>query len=109
MRIGSRAVGPAHVPLVVAELGINHGGSLDVAREMVDAAARAGVEVLKHQTHVVDDEMSGAARRVIPGNADVSIYEIMAQCSLSERDERTLQDYVTAKGMIFISTPFSRA
>ena len=37
MRIGARAVGPAHVPLVVAEIGINHGGSLDVAREMVDA------------------------------------------------------------------------
>jgi N-acetylneuraminate synthase len=109
IHIGSRAVGPAHVPLVVAEIGINHGGSLDVACEMVDAARRAGVEVVKHQTHVVDDEMSAAARQVIPGNADISIYEIMARCSLSERDEARLRDYVEAKGMIFMSTPFSRA
>jgi N-acetylneuraminate synthase len=109
IHIRSRAVGPAHVPLVVAEIGINHGGSLDVAREMVDAAARAGVEVVKHQTHVVDDEMSAAARTVIPGNADVSIYEIMARCSLSEGDETRLRDHVEAKGMIFMSTPFSRA
>ena len=109
IHIGSRAVGPAHVPLVVAELGINHGGSLTVAFEMVDAAARAGVEVLKHQTHVVEDEMSGAARHVIPGNADISIYEIMARCSLSESDEIRLKEYVESKGMIFISTPFSRA
>jgi N-acetylneuraminate synthase len=107
--IGSRAVGPAHVPLVVAELGINHGGSLSVAFEMVDAAARAGVEVLKHQTHVVEDEMSSAARHVIPGNADISIYEIMARCSLSEGDEIRLKEYVESKGMIFMSTPFSRA
>ncbi len=109
IHIRSRAVGPAHVPLVVAEIGINHGGSLDVAREMVDAAARAGVEVVKHQTHVVDDEMSAAARTVIPGNADISIYEIMARCSLSEGDETRLRDHVEAKGMIFMSTPFSRA
>ncbi len=107
--IAGRKVGPAHVPLVVAELGINHEGSLAVAREMVDAAARAGVEVVKHQTHVVDDEMSGAAKTVVPGNADVSIYQIMERCALSEEDERQLKAYVESKGMIFMSTPFSRA
>jgi N-acetylneuraminate synthase len=109
IRIGDRAVGPAHVPLVVAEIGINHEGSLAVAKEMVDAAARAGVEVVKHQTHIVEDEMSAAAKKVIPGNASVSIYEIMRRCALSEDDESRLRDYVASKGMIFISTPFSRA
>jgi N-acetylneuraminate synthase len=109
IRIAHRAAGASHVPLVVAEIGINHEGSLTVAREMVDAAARAGVEIVKHQTHIVDDEMSGAAKTVIPGNADVSIYEIMRRCALSEDDERRLQEYVESKGMIFISTPFSRA
>ncbi len=109
LHIARRAVGPAHPPLVIAEIGINHEGDLGVAKEMVDAAARAGVEVVKHQTHVVDDEMSGAAKRVVPGNADVSIYEIMRRCALDEDDERRLQDYVESKGMIFISTPFSRA
>ncbi len=107
--IGGRRVGPAHVPLVIAEIGINHEGNLKVALEMVDAARRAGVEVVKHQTHVVDDEMSGAAKKVIPGNADVSIYQIMERCALSEGDERRLKEYVESKGMIFMSTPFSRA
>jgi sialic acid synthase SpsE len=46
---------------------------------------------------------------VIPGNADVSIYEIMERCSLNEADELELKNYVESKGMIFISTPFSRA
>lgn len=107
--IGGRKIGPAHRPLVVAEIGINHEGSLAVAKEMVDAAARAGVEVVKHQTHIVEDEMSGAAKKVVPGNATVSIYEIMQRCALSESDEKELQKYVEASGMIFISTPFSRA
>ncbi len=107
--IAGRKIGPAHPPLVVAEIGINHEGSLAIAKEMVDAAARAGVEVVKHQTHIVEDEMSGAARKVVPGNATVSIYEIMQRCALSEADERTLQEYVESRGMVFISTPFSRA
>jgi N-acetylneuraminate synthase len=107
--IASRPVGRAHVPLVIAEIGINHEGSLDVAKQMVDAAARAGVEIVKHQTHIVEDEMSGAARTVVPGNADVSIYEIMQRCALDEDEERRLQEYVEGRGMVFISTPFSRA
>jgi N-acetylneuraminate synthase len=109
IKIGHRLVGPDYPPLVIAEIGINHEGSLTVAKEMVDAAQRAGVEVVKHQTHIVADEMSGAAKKVIPGNADVSIYEIMERCSLNEDEELELKKYVESKGMIFISTPFSRA
>jgi len=107
--IEDRPVGPDADPLVVAEIGINHGGSIDIAVEMVDAAARAGVEVVKHQTHVVEDEMAEAAKKVIPGNSDKSIYQIMSECALNEADERRLMEYVRSKGMIFISTPFSRA
>lgn len=109
IEIAGRKVGPDFAPLVIAEIGINHEGSLAVAKEMVDAAHRAGAEVVKHQTHIVADEMSGAAKKVIPGNADVSIYEIMERCALDEADELELKNYVESKGMIFISTPFSRA
>lgn len=109
IEIAGRKIGPDYPPLVIAEIGINHEGSLAVAKEMVDAAHRAGVEVVKHQTHIVSDEMSGAAKKVIPGNATVSIYEIMERCALSEVEEFELKNYVESKGMIFISTPFSRA
>ena len=109
IEIAGRKIGRDYPPLVIAEIGINHEGSLKVAKEMVDAAHRAGVEVVKHQTHIVHDEMSGTAKKVIPGNADVSIYEIMERCSLNEADELKLKNYVERKGMIFISTPFSRA
>jgi len=109
IEIAGRKIGQDYPPLVIAEIGINHEGSLQVAKEMVDAAHRAGAEVVKHQTHIVADEMSGAAKKVIPGNADISIYEIMDRCALDEEEELELKKYVEAKGMIFISTPFSRA
>ena len=107
--IAGRKIGLDFPPLVIAEIGINHEGSLRVAKEMVDAAHRAGVEVVKHQTHIVEDEMSAVAKQVIPGNATVSIYDIMERCALNEADELELKNYVESKGMIFISTPFSRA
>jgi N-acetylneuraminate synthase len=109
IEIAGRKIGPDFPPLVIAEIGINHEGSLQAAKEMVDAAKRAGVEFVKHQTHIVEDEMSSVAKKVIPGNADVSIYEIMERCSLSESDELELKKYVESNNMIFISTPFSRA
>lgn len=109
IEIAGRKIGPDFPPLVIAEIGINHEGSLATAKAMVDAAARAGVELIKHQTHIVEDEMCGVAKNVIPGNADVSIYEIMERCALNEADELELKHYVESKGMIFISTPFSRA
>ena len=108
-KIGNRVIGPNNPPLVIAEIGINHNGSLKIAKEMVDAAYEAGAEIIKHQTHVVEDEMSGAAKSVIPGNADISIYDIMSKAALNEDDEIELKNYVESKGMIFLSTPFSRA
>lgn len=109
IEIENRKIGLDYPPLVIAEIGINHNGSLKVAKEMVDAAYEAGCEIIKHQTHVIDDEMSHAAKSVIPGNADISIYEIMKKSALSEEEEIELKEYVEKKGMIFLSTPFSRA
>jgi sialic acid synthase SpsE len=109
IKICGRRIGLDHPPLVIVEIGINHGGNLNMAYQMVDAAISSGAEVIKHQTHVVEDEMTHIAKEIIPDNADMSIYDIMEQCALSESDENKLKEYVESKGAIFISTPFSRA
>lgn len=108
-KIAGRWIGDEHPPVVIAEIGINHEGSIETAIAMADAAIDAGAEIIKHQTHIIEDEMSNEAKSVIPGNADVSIYEIMSRCALSEQDERHLMEHVQQRGAIFISTPFSRA
>lgn len=107
--IGNIQIGMNERPLVIPEIGINHGGSLETAKLMVDAAYRAGARIVKHQTHVVEDEMSQLARKVVPGNSSDSIYDIMARCALSEEEEYELMQYTQSKGMVFLSTPFSRA
>jgi N-acetylneuraminate synthase len=106
--ISGRRIGSDYEPLVIAEIGINHNGSLEIAKEMVDAAYKGGAEIVKHQTHIVEDEMSPDAKNVIPGNSDISIYEIMERAALNEDKERELKKYTESKGMIFLSTPFSR-
>jgi N-acetylneuraminate synthase len=95
--------------LVIAEIGINHGGDLEVAKNMVRLAAAAGCECVKHQTHIVEDEMTDEAKSIFPPNADVSIWDVMAQCALSQEDEAELKRYTEDLGLIWISTPFSRA
>lgn len=107
--IGPIRIGNDNYPLVIPEIGINHNGDLDVAKQMVDAAARAGARIVKHQTHIVEDEMSKVAQNVKPGNSDKSIYDIMSMAALSEEDEYELMQYTQSKGMVFLSTPFSRA
>lgn len=107
IEICGRKIGKRYPPLVVAEIGINHEGSMEKALQMVDDAAAVGCECVKFQSHVIDDEM--IPNNVIPGNAKESIWDIMSRCAFDELQEATLKQYVESKGMIFISTPFSRA
>ena len=109
MEIAGRKIGPDHPPLVIAEIGINHGGDLNVAKEMVRLAALSGCEMIKHQTHIIEDEMTDEAKSIFPPNADVSIWHVMERCALSKDEEAELKRYSEELGMIWISTPFSRA
>ncbi len=109
MKIAHREIGSNHPPLVIADIGINHGGDLDVAKNMVRLAAGAGCEMIKHQTHIIEDEMTEEAKSIFPPNADVSIWHVMERCALSLDEEAELKRYTETLGMIWISTPFSRA
>ena len=102
-------IGKDKPPIVIAEIGINHNGSLEEAIRIADLAIDSGADLIKHQTHVVEDEMTDHAKQVIPGNAEISIYEIMENCSLNEDDEYALMKHIESRGAVFISTPFSRA
>ncbi len=108
MKIAGREISSTQPPLVIAEIGINHGGCLATAKHMAKLARDAGCECIKHQTHFIEDEMTDEAKSIFPPNADVSIWEVMERCALSADDEIALKNYCEELGMIFISTPFSR-
>jgi sialic acid synthase SpsE len=105
--LGQRKVSAGQPPLVIAELGINHEGDVAKARRMIDDAASAGCECVKFQCHIIEDGM--IRNSVLHGNTCENIWNIVSRCSLSEADERDLKKYTESKGLIYLSTPFSRA
>lgn len=107
--INNRKIGEDYTPFVIAEIGINHEGSMEKAKRMVRDAKKAGAECVKFQCHVIDDEMVPEAKKSIPGNTTESIWNIMKRCAFSEKQDRELKKYVERLGLIYISTPFSRA
>lgn len=107
LKIGNRIIDEKHKPFVIPEIGINHEGSFAKALKMVDDVHKAGAECVKFQCHIIEDEM--IKNDVIPANAKESIWDIMKRCSLSLKEEVKLKKHVENLGMIYLSTPFSRA
>ena len=107
-QLGNRKVGPNHPPLVVPEIGINHEGSYEKAVQMVDAAAAAGAEIIKFQCHITEEEMIPTDMK--PGEiSEERLWDIIKRCELTDEEEIRLKGYTESKGMIYLSTPFSRA
>lgn len=110
IEIEGRKIGPDYDPVVIAEIGINQEGSLEVAKAMVDAAYNSGIEIIKHQTHIPEEELSPLAKEMkMPDDEEINLYESLKKICLTEEEERELKKYVEDKGMIFISAPFSFA
>jgi len=107
IKINNRTISEKSKPLIVPEIGINHFGSLKKAKKMVDAIKKAGAEAVKVQIHIPDEEMSFEAKKIKPGNSNLSIYEIIKRNSLNLDDELKLKKYIEKKKLIYIATPFS--
>ena len=105
--IAGRKIGPEHPPLVMAEVGINHEGEFDKAIALVDAATAAGAELVKFQCHITDKEM--VPTDMTPGEiSKEKLWDIIKRCELTADEERRVQAYCGQKGVIYLSTPFSR-
>ena len=78
-------------PPLIAEIGINVGGSLKLAKKMAKMAVINGADIIKHQSHIIDDEMSEEADKFKISYINKSIYNIMKECALSKVDEANLK------------------
>ena len=77
IKIGKRIISKDSRPLIIAEIGINHFGSLKIAKKLVNAAKKSGAEAVKVQIHLPDEEMSEEAKKIKPGNSNTNIFSII--------------------------------
>jgi len=104
--IAGRTVGAGAPCFVIAEAGINHNGDRQLALELVHAAADAGADAIKFQTHFPEHEMlRGGATAAYVGE---SLFDLLTRTALSREDHVRLRDEAARLGVIFLSTPFSR-
>lgn len=97
--------------LIIAEAGVNHNGSLDIAKRLVDEAADAGVDIVKFQTFKAEKLVSKSAKQAEyqqrnMGKTDDSQYSMLKKLELSPLQHEKLIDYCREKGIRFFSTAF---
>lgn len=98
---------------IIAEAGVNHNGSLDLAMQLVDAAARAGADAVKFQTFqaellVTRDAPKAEYQRRTTASQE-SQYDMLRQLQLTVDDHLALLEHCRARGIDFLSSPFDEA
>lgn len=106
--IAGRSIGEDYPPFVLMEAGINHEGDADKAIALVDAAVEGGADGIKFQCHITEEEMIPTDMK--PGEiSDERLWDIIKRCELSADEEARVQAHCAARGILYLSTPFSRA
>lgn len=95
---------------IIAEAGVNHNGSFELAKKMVDAAKEAGVDYVKFQTFnpkkLVSKYAEKAEYQKETTGSDETQLQMLQKLTLTEDNFLSLRDYCREVGIGFISTPF---
>lgn len=97
--------------LIIAEAGVNHNGSLDLAKQLINKAVEAGVDIIKFQTFKSEKLVSKAARQAEYqqrniGKKDEGQLAMLKKLELSQADHEELISYCNERGIRFFSTAF---
>ena len=98
---------------IIAEAGVNHNGSLELAKKLVDVAVDAGADAVKFQTFKADQLVSKSAQKAEYQKqataAEESQYEMIKKLELDENVHREIIGYCNEKKIMFLSTPFDHS
>jgi len=108
--IAGRRIGAGRPCFVIAEVAQAHDGSLGAAHAYIDAAARAGADAVKFQTHIAAAESTpGEPFRVRFSPQDATRFEYWRRMEFTPEQWRGLAEHAGSAGLVFLSTPFSFA
>lgn len=105
MEIGRHTLGPGNPTFVIAEIGNNHDGDIQQAKELIEAACEAGADAVKFQTHIADAEMLPSTPT--PPHFDEPRFEFTRRMELSLEEHIVLKLFAEERGLVFLSSPFS--
>jgi N,N'-diacetyllegionaminate synthase len=105
--VGPKVIGFGSRVFVIAEIGLNHNGSVGEARKLIDAAAEAGADAVKFQSFRVDRLLvSSRDRYAQQTDGEESTYQMLRRYELSWEDQEKLKRHADERGVLFMSTPF---
>lgn len=110
LEIGTRRVGPQHPCFIIAEAGVNHNGNLELARQLIDVAVRAGADAVKFQTfkaeRIAVPDAPKAKYQLYATDGSESQLEMLRRLELSEGAHKELSAYCQRREILFMSAPF---
>lgn len=105
--LGGKPVGASSKVFMIAEIGVNHNGSVEHGLKLIDAAADCGADAVKFQTFRADRLMVSTPDRLRQqGECGESAYQMFRRLELSWDDHRRLKSRADSRGVLFLSTPF---
>lgn len=110
IRVGDQTISKDHPVFIIAEAGVNHGGDMAKAKELIDVAAASGADAVKFQAfrteHLILDEVTKAPYQTRTTDQAESQYEMLKGLEVSMAQNRELLAYCASKSILFLSTPF---
>jgi N-acetylneuraminate synthase len=106
VKIADKLIGEEEPCFIIAEAGINHNGDITLAKKLIDAAKDAGADAIKFQTHLPEKEM--LEDTLTADYVGESLFDLLKRVELSKKDHVELKNYAIDKGILFLSTPFSK-
>ena len=112
VRVSNKLIGEGEPCFIIAEAGVNHNGSVELAKKMIDAAKDAGADAVKFQTfkaeNVVIEDAQKAEYQKETASSEESQYGMLKKLELFEDDFEDLADYAGKRDIIFLSSPFDK-